>query len=83
MPTRQDEIREWFARGKQCGARFMLVVVDSFSYEDYPSFVKPGEDIKAAIDGKSCNMQRVVEVYDLAMDMESQLREPRPWHVGS
>lgn len=77
-PATQVDIRQWFAEGKREGATHMIVVCDSFSYEDYPVFVKPGQDartVAAEYDGK--NMQRIMEVYNLALDLEQQLSEFR------
>lgn len=80
MATR-NEIREWIKRGKTHGATHVIVVVDTFSYDDYPVEVKPGEDARAKAD--ACNaqaMQRVMEVYNLALDIEKQLDEHRAFN---
>jgi hypothetical protein len=65
--TSKDEIRSWLERGRRKGMRWVIVVCDSFDYEDYPVYV---ENNSAAFwntydghDGK--NMQRIMEVYDL------------------
>jgi len=81
MGTSRNEIREWFERGVSNGATHMIIVCDSFSYEDYPVYVKPGEDVhtkSSEYSGK--NMQRVMEVYALHLDMEGQLAEHRSFH---
>lgn len=61
----------------------MIVVCDSFDYEDYPVYVKKGEDVRAKhkeyIDGKH-SMQRVMEVYSLNQDKEKQLNEHRAFN---
>jgi len=77
MTTKQD-IRNWL--NGSCEADFLIVVCDTFSYDDYPVFCTH-EDFKethAKYDGK--NMQRVMEVYDLALDHEAQLNERRAFH---
>ena len=56
MPATRDEILAWFDRGAALGATHMIVVCDTFSYEDYPVFVMPGEDVHRARKG----MQRAV-----------------------
>lgn len=72
MGTTQTEIRDWFRRGKGLGATHMIIVCDTFSYEDYPKFVMPGEDArKAAL--TLGDMQRIMEVYNLAMDADEQI----------
>jgi hypothetical protein len=59
----------------------MLVVCDTFSYEDYPVYILPDQDLNSAIDQYSNNMQRVMECYDLRADKEEQLTERRVWRV--
>jgi hypothetical protein len=81
MPTTQQDIRGWLLRGKAAGARYMLVVCDSFDYEDYPVFVNPNEDIQAkAQQYNGVNMQRIMECYDLEMDWELQLNTGRAFN---
>ena len=51
---------------KANGAKYVIIVCDEFSYEDYTVPVMPDEDIdviKAKYDGK--NMQKIMEVIDL------------------
>lgn len=81
MVTTKAEISEWFERGSVLGATHMIVVCDTFSHEDYPVYVKPGEssrEIAADYDDK--NMQRIMEVYDLSIDKVAQLEERRAFH---
>ncbi|MBI4450107.1 hypothetical protein HY634_03545 [Candidatus Uhrbacteria bacterium] len=81
MATTQEEIRGWLREGKDKGATHVIVACDEFDGEDYPVFVMPGEDVAqraAALDGP--NMQKVMEVYDLSLDLEMQLREERAYH---
>lgn len=81
MLTR-NEIRNWLDRGLRTGATHMLVVCDTFSYEDFPVFVKVGEnsrDVVVKYDG--VNMQTVQEVYDLSKDIDEQLEAHRVWNL--
>jgi len=45
MTTTQAMIREWFQDGKSQNYTHMIVVCDTFSYEDYPDYVSHGEDV--------------------------------------
>ena len=84
MGTTQADIRRWLTEAKEEGATHLIVVCDTFDHEDYPVSVKPGDDVKAKFDehnGKS--MQRVMEVYALHLDWESQLNEHRSFHFES
>jgi hypothetical protein len=73
--TRQD-VREAFLRGKE-DYDFMLIVCDTFDYEDYPVFCMESEYSERFnhYDGK--NMQKIMESYNLKMDMEAQLGRSR------
>ena len=81
MGTSKEQIRGWLARGKAKKATHMLVVVDTFEYEDYPVYIMPGEKIHTAISVYSTNMQRVMECYSYSLDLESQLNENRAYHL--
>lgn len=53
----------------------MLVVCDTYDHEDYPVYVKRGEDARARakpyVAGE--NMTRLMEVYNLDLPAEPQL----------
>lgn len=71
--TNHEQLHEWFKRGLDQNARYMIVVCDTFDHEDYPVYAKTdAECIKEydAHDGK--NMQRIMEVYDLKKSWKSQ-----------
>lgn len=74
MATSASDIRGWFQNGKTAGAAYMLVVCDTYDWEDYPIYVTPSQDLAAiATAHHGPNMQKVMECYDLSMDMERQL----------
>lgn len=82
MSTTKDDIRRWLERGRANGARWLIVVCDTFSYEDYPVTVKADEpfwDVYAKNNGP--NMTRVMEVYDLDMPWDAQLDQRRAYSV--
>lgn len=78
--TKQD-IAGWFDDGVRGGATHLIVVCDDFDHEDYPVYVKPGEDARQQADAQGQkSMQRVMEVYALHLDKWTQLSEPRAFH---
>lgn len=82
MAADEGMIREWLLRGVESGATHVIIVCDCWDHEDYPSYVNPGESVQAKLDYyQRADMQRVMEVYDLSMDIESQLDEERAWHL--
>jgi len=59
----------------------MIVVCDTFSWEDYPVFVTRDQDVREVeAEYDDVNMQRIMEVYSLSMDIEKQLAEKRAFH---
>jgi hypothetical protein len=77
MRTTKEDIKRWIKRGKDNG----IVVCDSFDYEDYPVYVKPGENVRG-IEKKYMGkeMQMVMEVYNLSLDIDKQMNERRSFN---
>jgi hypothetical protein len=76
--TTKPEIRAWLRRAKLEGATHLLVVCDTFDWDDYPVPVMPGQDVRdVAKQYDRNNMQKIMECYDLSKDIEAQLAEPR------
>lgn len=83
MPATKNDIAAWFQAGKDQGASHMLVVVDTFDFDDYPVYVAPGVDPTEVVDIYNAKeMQRVLEAYDLGMDMHVQLGQARCYNVA-
>lgn len=80
MAAEKWQIESWLGREKAAESDYMLVICDTFDYEDYPVFVSKG-DLHEALEQYSKNMQRVIEVYDLSLDIATQLKETRAWHT--
>lgn len=83
MATTKEDLSEWFDQGVQRGATHMIVVCDTFDYEDYPVYVTSQEDArkkKEAYDKGEHPMQKVMEVYCLTRDKASQLAERRSFN---
>lgn len=82
MATSKQDIQRWFERGVADKATHMIVVVDTFDYDDYPVYVGAWESAAGKVaeyNGKS--MQRVIEVYDLRKAMQPQLDEHRSFNL--
>lgn len=81
MKTSTDLIRTWLQEGKEDKATHVAVFSDDFSHEYYPVSYHSREAAQAGVrekDGK--NMQRVIEVYNLSMDWNKQLRADRSFN---
>lgn len=59
----------------------MIVVCDTFDYEDYPVHVERTENIHDKIREYSENMQKIMEVYNYDLDLDEQLNEGMSWNV--
>lgn len=74
MTTRAD-IEQWLER-RNDNHTHMLVVVDTFDYDDFPVFVSKEQDVNQVVDSfRKKEMTRVMEVYNLNMDLQKQLGE--------
>ena len=81
MATSREDITELFTRGKKQKATHLIVVCDTYDHEDYPVFVTKKQDAKTEVTKRNgVNMARVMEVYNLSMDMETQLKEYRSFN---
>jgi hypothetical protein len=68
--TTTDELREWIKTAAEKGAAYLLIVCDTFSWEDYPVYISPDEDLLEVIhkyDG--VDMQMVMDLYQLGRSM--------------
>lgn len=88
MTATFQEISSWLINGaynwgKIKGRKIthMLVVCDTFDYDDYPVYVSDKESAREVFhDYNSRSMQRVMEVYSYKHDLEDQLNEHRAFH---
>ena len=80
---RKNEIKEIVMEGATGEYSHVLICCDTFDYEDYPVYVKYGEDIRKVIEShnNSQNMSRVMEVYNYNLDLERQLNESMAYHI--
>lgn len=70
----REMIRHWLNMGKNQGSTHVIIVCDTWDYEDFPVFVSKGENIQERVSNyRPENMEKVMEVYNLSMDLEKQL----------
>ena len=72
MAASRQDISAWFDRGVSERASHMVVVCDTFDWEDYPVFVKSAEEAKARYEDRT-NMQKGMEVYKLSDPKDEQM----------
>lgn len=79
MAASRAEVQMWFQEGTRQQASHMVVICDTYDYEDYPAYITASnpEEAEAAAERKNGNMQKVMEVYNLSKDMQDQLNRRR------
>lgn len=80
--TRQD-IECWLQQGVASNSTHVVIFCDTFDWEDYPVYVQRGQDVLKVIEEhkKENHMDKVMEVYNLSLDIQSQLAEYRAYHL--
>lgn len=83
MAATREDIRGWIKRCQEEGATHMIVVCDTWDYEDYPVPVMPNEVVEERADYyRNASMQNVMEVYSFTgkHTIEDQMAERRAIH---
>lgn len=81
MAATKADIKRWLNHGKGAGATHVIIACDTFDWDDYPVYVMPSENVNdVAARYNNVNMQKIMEVYNLSMDLNSQLNEERAWN---
>lgn len=81
--TTKNDIRNWLDNGEAIGATHVLIVCDNFSNEDYPVYVMELDDIHEKIQQyHHKNMQKIMEIYNLSLNIDAQLRQSMSWNTG-
>ena len=82
MAANIDNIKGWLKEAIVKGSKYMLVVCDTFDGGDYPVYCETAEkalsEYNSAVKGE--NMKRLMECYDMSIDVEIQLQEHRAIH---
>lgn len=82
MAATKQDISSWLDRGVKEGATHMIVVCDTYDYDDYPKYVSGSADFvhRKVAEVNAQSMQRVMEVYNLSVSKVSQLAEHRAFN---
>ena len=82
MGITTDDIQRWIDDAIEEGATHLMIVCDTFDYDDYPVKIMPGESAPHKyVEYNTKEMQKVMEVYDLSLDINEQLNEHRAVHL--
>ena len=79
MATTKQDIVNWLERGKEEGARWVVIICDTYDYDDYPVYIRELDELRLRVGRaeRGENMMRLMEVYDLEQDIEEQKSEHR------
>lgn len=81
MGTTKNQLRQWFDEGVEQNAAYMIIVCDTFDYEDFPVYVAQDENVRERHSVETAKpMQKVMEVYNLGLDREQQMTERRAFN---
>ena len=73
MAATESMIWQWYNAGKDDKYTHMIVVCDTYDWEDYPVYVSPSENVSVVFAAHQLKeMQRVMEVYDLSLPFTGQ-----------
>lgn len=73
MAATAATIKSWFPEGKADKYTHMLVVCDTYDWEDYPIYCKSEEEAREQYaKHNGVNMQRVMEVYRVDLGWDAQ-----------
>ena len=80
--TTKQDIQRWLNSAQEKGCSHLIVVCDTFDWGDYPVYVGKNEDIHQRIEHfRNADMQKIMEVYNLSMDIDVQMNEVRAYHI--
>jgi len=78
MTASRTDIERWLTDAKTVEADYLIVAVDTFDYDNYPIYCRGDEECRRKYNEVcSASMQRVDEVYNLSLDLETQLNTQR------
>lgn len=80
MAASKEDLRNWFRLAEGTENTHMIILCDTFDWTDFPIYVESRERAYEWLLHPG-DMKRVMEVYDLNMDMETQMAEHRAWHL--
>lgn len=81
MTTKKQDIKNWIQKGMEQHSTHVVIAVDTWDYEDYPIYISVEENVHDTINSYKDKQDRIMEVYNLSIDIDSQLNEYRTWNL--
>ena len=73
MGPSKSLLTSWFAYGVEHNYDYMIIVCDTYDYEDYPVYTTKEDFHLKYPEYNYTNMQKVMEVYDLKLNKDLQI----------
>jgi len=82
MPAaRKEDLIKWFQKGVRNNQSHMIVVCDTYDYDDYPVYINSLEEFEEEYKRVfSHSSKTIMEIYDLKIDINLQMNEARSFH---
>ena len=78
MATTINRLKDWFLVGQEKEASHMIIVCNTFDWEDFPVYVMKDQNARDICKKYNTHEQsKVMEVYNINKDIESQLSKHR------
>lgn len=83
MTATRLDILGYIGQAQAKGARWLIVGLDTFDYDNFPVFVMEDQDPNEELQGLYRRGNSADEVYDLKLSISDQMAERRAWHLPS
>ncbi|KKM82799.1 hypothetical protein LCGC14_1315970 [marine sediment metagenome] len=82
MSASEKEIKGWIEEAQRQKSSHLLIITDTFDYDNYPVFAHGKKDCMKKIEEyNDINMQKVEEVYNMRRSIKKQFKENRSWNI--
>jgi hypothetical protein len=81
MAATKQEIKNWVEQGKEEECTHVIIAVDTWDHTDYPIFIKKGANVQDKIKYYETSQDRIMEIYNMNMDLETQLNQNRCYNI--
>jgi spore germination protein GerM len=76
------KVMPWLSTAKQKNSTHMIVALDTATHKMFPVYVSRDTNIQTKIKSFNDNVSaRAIEVYNMKMDIDAQLKQARVWNV--
>lgn len=80
MAATYEQIEKSIRRAKELGYAYVVMYCDAFDYTDYCNECRDAAECLKTMENIKTTGNQVMEVYDLSMDLDTQLKERRAYH---